>query len=188
MDEDHPSRRKVFESPQKPELKPFNSQVNISDDEKPAFFDFYPVAVRAIENDDLEKIQTLISIDSLSRESIDKLVYKACERSKDITLEEESIKKNHSVMDTTIEHSMLSQCLTARKKNEQLIDILIDAENIKSKMLKCRTEPRISKTPQKPPLVHSVDRNTTGGQQKSIMTTPKRPSIKSAVRRTLKFD
>lgn len=144
-------------------------------------FNFLPLAMRAIDQDNIDRVRTLIEMDSFDKESLDKLLHKACERSKDITLEEDSI-RNSATKSNSPNQSVLIQCLTARKRNEKMLDILIEAETKVESKNRCRTEPRKIGTPTKP-VIKSVDRISDHKK----LTTPEPPKLKSSARRTLKY-
>lgn len=145
--------------------------------------DLYPVALRAIEEDDLNKMKTLIELESFTKDSIDILLEKACERSHDISIEEEFVKNSANITNIDEEQSMLSVCQTNRKNNEQLVNLLLQAEThadlVENSSNACKKQSPLS-TPTKP-MLKSVEK-----AQKS-MITPETPEFKTTARRELKF-
>lgn len=155
---------------------------NLGQNARTTTIDLYPAALRAIEEDDLDKMKTIIELESFSKESLDNLLYKACERSKDISLEENFVKQSANISDLEEEQSMLSICRTARKDNEKMLDLLVEAESQADSRQKTITNSKQKNltTPTKPHL-ESSEKN------RDIATTPELPKFKSKVCRALKY-
>ena len=146
--------------------------------------DLFPAALRAIEEDNPDKMKILMELESFDKLSIDSLLHKACERSKDISIEEEYVKNGADLSNSEDEQSMLSICQTSRKNNEKLLDLLLEAEsradaNDTVQVSSRKKEFKNCTTPPKPKLRSS--------EKNDCLVTPTLPKLKSAVYRNLKF-
>lgn len=145
--------------------------------------DLYPAALRAIEEDNLDRMETLIKLENFNKDSLDNLVSKVCERSRDIEIEENFVKHSSYISNCDEQESMLSIYQTARKNNKRMLDLLVEAESRADLVPPPATDSKhrpTTCTPTKPKLA-SMEKSQL------VTSTPELPKFKTNVCRELKF-